>query len=337
MALDFTLQQNLTTDTAHNVPPLLVKTPFICEEPDSTLYQYFIEPNGDIAQEKKTTVLLGQYDDLPWADLQNQLSISPVSRIGIKHFPHIGAIGFYKDKYTGLPMIAAPIHVKTTKYTAPVIDIVTNTSSVTITITPPEDVSYTCYKVIMRSGYFAYEYVTYETPVELPLPAVIGTYTIYAVGYNETTGICSMSSNIKSLTISTGRSSWDPDKLVVPMALADLTDVNLVDLLNAQSLRYNSTSGKWENACVGDVFTVTLEVGNWTGSAVPYEQTIALAGIVASGYSYIVTPDDDSWYSYGASGIYMKDPTTDGSITFNATSAMPAVALTVNILKVRAS
>lgn len=337
MALDFTLQQNLTTDTAHNVPPLLVKTPFICEEPDSTLYQYFIEPNGDIAQEKKTTVLLGQYDDLPWADLQNQLSISPVSRIGIKHFPHIGAIGFYKDKYTGLPMIAAPIHVKTTKYTAPVIDIVTNTSSVTITITPPEDVSYTCYKVIMRSGYFAYEYVTYETPVELPLPAVIGTYTIYAVGYNETTGICSMSSNIESLTISTGRSSWDPDKLVVPMALAELVDVNLVDLLNAQQLKYNSVSGKWENACVGDVFTVTLEVGNWTGSAVPYEQTIALAGIVASGYSYIVTPDDDSWYSYGAGGIYMKDPTTDGSITFIATSAMPAVALTVNILKVRAS
>lgn len=258
MSLNFILQQNLTTDTTHNVSPFLVKTPFICEEPDSILYQYFIEPEKDTVQEKRTKAPLGQYDSLSWADLQNQLSINTVSRIGIKHFPHIGAIGFYKDKYTGLSMIAAPIHVKTTKYTAPVIDIVTNTSSVTITITPPEDVSYTCYKVIMRSGYFAYEYVTYETPVELPLPAVIGIYTIYAVGYNETTGICSFSSNVKILEITTGKTNWNPADLTVSMSLEDLQNVSLNTLKNQQLLHYNSVSNKWEN------FTsiITINVNN---------------------------------------------------------------------------
>jgi hypothetical protein len=310
--------------------------PFLGHEPNNNFYNYYIN-NKHRASDKVSVPSLGTYGALTWGTELHHMTNRVVSRIGVKSFPHIGAMGFYKDRYTGIAWILIPIHVEQTKYTAPTLALTVGTSSIAVTVTPPNDITYTCYKIIQRCEYFANEYVVYETSTEIPLPDVIGDYDVWAIGYNETTGICSLDSNIIEVSITSGKSNWSPAPISIPMSLADLTDVNLVDLLNAQLLRYNSTSGKWENADMGDVLTITLLVANWTGAAVPYTQTISLAGIIATGYSYVVTPDDDSWYTYGACGIYMEDPTTDGSITFNATSAMPAVALTVNILKVRAS
>lgn len=304
-------------------------------EPDNELIQFGI--TGDQQVNDNTQITNSNYTDLTWAVIAALMTQRAISRIGIKNFPQIGACGFFVDKYTGQTTILAPIKSDDNVYSPPTLVIEETTEGIAVTITPPDDITYTCYKVIMRSGYYANEFVVYGTAATLAKPTVIGDYDVFAIGYNEDTGIMSSWSNVVEISITSGDTNWSPAPISIPMSLADLTDVNLVALLNAQSLRYNSTSGKWENADMGDVLTVTLLVANWTGAAVPYTQTISLAGIIAAGYSYVVTPDDDSWYTYGACGIYMEDPTTDGSITFNATSAMPAVALTVNILKVRAS
>jgi hypothetical protein len=304
-------------------------------EPDGQIFQFGIADEHQVND--KTTPVLADYSALTWEYFAALMTQRAISRIGIKNFPQVGACGFYVDKYTLQTVIFTPISAAEQTYDPPTIAISEVSEGISVTITPPEGITYTCYKVIMRSGYYANEFVMYETTAVLTKPAVIGTYDVFAIGYNEDTGIMSSWSNVETLTISSGNANWEPSALTVPMSLADLVDVNLVDLLNAQSLRYNSVSGKWENANTGDVLTATLLVTNWTGSAVPYTQTISLTGILASGYSYVVTPDDDSWEAYAAAGIYMDDPDTDGSVTFNATSAMPAVALTVNILKVRAT
>lgn len=306
----------------------------IGNEPDGQVLQFGIDNEHQV--NAKGLLTLSNYTALTWEYFAALMTQRAVSRIGIKNFPQIGACGFYVDKYTGQTIIFTPISAEQQLFDPPVLAISEVSEGLSVTITPPEGITYTCYKIIMRSGYYANEYVAYELSTILPKPTTIGLYDIFAIGYNEDTGVMSSWSNVVILNVTSGKPNWNPDALSVPMSLADLVDVNLVDVLNAQSLRYNTVSGKWENANTGDILVATLLVENWSGSS-PYTQTVSVAGIVASGYSYVVTPDDESWEAYAAAGIYASDPSEDGSITFNATEAMPSVVLTVNILKVRAT
>lgn len=220
--------------------------PVVQHEPNNDLYQYHISDDS-LEEDLKSEPAAGHYDALSWSPVLHSLATRAVSRIGAKNFPHIGAIGFYKDKYTSQSSVLAPIHADYEEYNPPTIAVEVSGSITTVTITPPTDITYTCYKVIMRSGYFAFEYVVYDLEKDLPTPTVIGNYDVYAIGYNETTGTASSWSNAVEISIASGDTNWDPAALTVPMSLADLTDVSIVDLLNAQAIRYNSTTQKWEN------------------------------------------------------------------------------------------
>ena len=76
-------------------------------------------------------------------------------------------------------------------------------------------------------------------------------------------------------------------------------------------------------------FTVTLSSSSWSSNA----QTVSNVNIVASGYSYIVSPASTSFADYAAAQIYADDVTTDGSMTFHCANA-PSSNLTVNVLRV---
>lgn len=204
MALVFEYENDLVTG----------KQPYISHEKNSTIYNYYIR--DDIALDKHTLLSDGDYSNVVFKGEQRSLTTKAVSRIGIKNFPGIGGIGFYKDAYTGDSRIVAPIHIDRRDQKAPVLtkaEVVNN--MLHIVITPPRDLEYTCYRIVARQGPFAFEYITYKTDYSVELPTVKGSYDIYCMGYDEGTGAASEDSNIIVVNITKGDPDWRPYITVV--------------------------------------------------------------------------------------------------------------------------
>lgn len=152
----------------------------IGNEPDNTLARFYIEAQRQCNM--LCAVHLSDYGDLNWQYAPSVLTSQAITNIGIKTFPQIGAIGFYSLKFENRSIILAPIFTKNANYKAPTIDIEDLDDALRITITPPKDALFDCYRVSLRNGYFAEEYVTYETVFVVPKPTA-GMYTVYVVGY----------------------------------------------------------------------------------------------------------------------------------------------------------
>lgn len=183
--------------------------PYISHEKDSTLFNYYIQK--ELALDKHASINGGQYDNINFEDAQRHLTTKAVSRIGIKNFPGIGGIGFYKDAYSDEILIVAPIHIDRVYQQAPILNKVEVVDNMLhIVITPPSNLKYTCYRVIVRQGAFAFEYITYKTDYSVDLPTVKGTYAVYCIGYDETTGAVSEDSNVLTLELTTGSPDWSP-------------------------------------------------------------------------------------------------------------------------------
>ena len=75
---------------------------------------------------------------------------------------------------------------------------------------------------------------------------------------------------------------------------------------------------------------VTLPVSGWSNGA----QTVQNAGLVVSGYGYIITPDPDSYGAYTSAVIHADSVTTAGQITFHCEET-PTEALKVSIMKIK--
>lgn len=185
---------------------------FISHESDSTMYNYYID--AELAKDKQAQAHLGLYDSISFDNEDRHLTTKAVSKIGIKNFPGIGGIGFYKDAYTNESLIVAPIHNRQEVKGVPVlkvIEVVDNTLHVVIE--PPSDMYYTCYRVVVRQGTFAVEYITYKTDYYMNVPYVKGNYTVFCIGHDETNGIISEPSNSLDLVVTTGANNWGPDSL----------------------------------------------------------------------------------------------------------------------------
>lgn len=335
MALAFEITKNLTTEVDQNVEPYYVRTPYLIHEPDNSLFQYYIQPGTDAAWDKRADVSLGQYKILPWVDPQHHLSTRAVAKIGAKQFPQLGAIGFYKDLYTSQSYILAPVHAKQEVFDPPTITAVLSGDVVKLTITPPEDVTYSCYKVIMRSGYFAVEYVVYNLSSSVPKPIVNGAYEVTAIGYNEITGIFSSPSNVVSIAVTGGRHSWEPESIKMSMRLVDLTDVNIVDLLNAQMLRFNAETQKWENVdatAVGAtrIVEITLLASAWVADAAlnTYSQVITIDGVTE--FSKVdLQPSAEQLVTFRERAVTFTTENEDGTIVAYAVGTKPQHDYTV--------
>lgn len=243
-ALNFVETFNLT-HWPNNVNPLYVKTPFMAQEHDGDLYHYFINEEDKAAADKGSEVDHSFYGLIEWGGLARHLTTRGVSRIGIKQFPQIGAVGFYKNLYTNKTSVLAPIHVDQPTYDPPTLSVSPTGTQMHIVLTPPEGVTYTVYRVVFRDECFATEYILYETDTYVDNPETNATYYVTAIGYNEDTHIVSGESNEEVVTVSNGRVGWRPAP--TNLRLADLADVDLVSLLNNQGLFYNSNTQKWEN------------------------------------------------------------------------------------------
>lgn len=184
--------------------------PYICHEPNSVIYNYFIR--NEKALDTHAIVPYGLYDnDIVFANEERHLTTKAVDRIGIKNFPGIGGIGFYRDAYSDDSRVIAPIHAEVNRHGAPILQsIAVEEGQLHIVIQPPSNIEYTCYRVIVRQEAFAFEYIVYKTDYLADLPTVIGTYQCYCIGYDENTGDISEDSNILSLTITEGNPDWKP-------------------------------------------------------------------------------------------------------------------------------
>lgn len=196
-------------DASHNIPPLLVRNLCLVNEPDNELVQYYVTDNS-LAEDKCTNIVLANYSELNWKNKKRRLTLRNVSRIGLKHFPGIGAIAYFKYKYENRSMILCPVNNNKTQFTSPTLKMDVSGNDLIFTITPPEDITYKCYRIILENDYFAYEYITYENTLTVPKPEVKGTYTIYCIGYVNEGEAISFDSNVLDLTITTGQESFAP-------------------------------------------------------------------------------------------------------------------------------
>lgn len=183
--------------------------PFMSHERDSVIYNYYID--NEVAMDKRAFADFGHYDNTTFDNQDRHLTTKAVSKIGIKNFPGIGGIGFYKDAYSDESRVVAPIHVQVDKQEAPILVKVEELDGkLHIVISPLANIKYTCYRVIVRQISFAFEYITYKTDYLVDLPTVKGDYTAYCIGYDENMGTVSEDSNELPLTITTGTETWAP-------------------------------------------------------------------------------------------------------------------------------
>lgn len=273
MALTFERVINLTLES----PELgYVAQPYMAQEHKGQLFDYFITPATSLATDADAVIEMSDYENIQWGGLAHHLTVRAVSKIGIKQFPKVGAIGFYTNKYTNKSTILAPVQVDQKTFNPPSISASFGNGQVHVTIIPPEDITYTVYRLIFRQEYFADERIVYLRDVYLTPPLVRGNYSVTCIGYNEDTGVVSSESNVVTITIPTGMDEWLPEP--ISMALRNLADVYIGTPTDLQLLQYKSTSQKWENTTIPKVHYITLLATDWDAAN---QQTISITGIVA--------------------------------------------------------
>ena len=198
------------TEYANNVEPRYVNKLFIGNEPDNELVQYYIVPEVSSQEDKQSKVVLSNYDELVWGNKKRRLTARKISNLGIKTFPTYGAIGFFTYQYSPRSMILCPINHVNRKFEAPTLEMIDKGDTLTFNIGAPKDITYECYRIILRCNEFAYEYIVYGLTITIPKPEVKGTYDIYCIGYENEGEATSYDSNFLSLAVTQGLDSFAP-------------------------------------------------------------------------------------------------------------------------------
>lgn len=235
---------------------------FLGNEPSGDLYQYYVT-DQKTSREVHSALEYANYDSMTWSDPPD-VCMTPreVQRIGVKNFPQIGSIGFYRLAYLDRSRIMVPLHIKKEKQEQPVLEAAADedTKTITFTITPPDKVSYDCYRIEMVNGPSVISHITYENTVTVPYPEAAGEYQCFAIGYLKEGQICSKDSNALVLNLS-GNSKDVNAKFCSKQELTDAIDsvrVTVDSALNKDSL--NPVTNAAVTAAIGDVETLMAEI-----------------------------------------------------------------------------
>lgn len=217
MALTIENTIDLTASANNPAPKVVSQLSIIHESSDGELVQYYIQPLNQ-TQGDKNTYAIGVYDkesrsysyhdypEVEWSAPGQRICGNRIERLGVKAFPAVGAIAFYKLMHRKITRIVAPVNRKSKKQTEPVLEAAVNADgTVTFTITPPDKPEYACYRIVMQNGIYIEEYITYDLVFTAPAPHITGEYRCYAVGYGDEGQLLSRDSNVILLTL-TGRS-----------------------------------------------------------------------------------------------------------------------------------
>ena len=207
MKLNISKKINLTEDT-NNISPLYVQNLMLGQEPNDDLIQYYIGVKNSMQEDKKAPSKKGNYDNLKWGSKKRRLTARPVIKIGIKTFPSYGAIGFFKLKYGARTYILAPINNNSVSFDAPILTMLNKGTELQFTIQNPQNITYNCFRIVLRNNNFAYEYITYENELTVPIPEVKGHYEIFCIGYINEGEKTSFESNLILLEVTEGKDTF---------------------------------------------------------------------------------------------------------------------------------
>ena len=220
MAISFEKVMNLTAYEGNTAPKVVEQLSIIHEATNGELVQYYIDPNNKTEGDKATfaigvydkatqTYSYHDYDEVIWNKPKKRITSQKIDRLVLKAFPNVGAIASYKLAYHNISRIIVPVNHRTTKYEAPILKAVVNANNtITFTFTPPKNITYQCYRVILSMGIRQLEYVSYETTLTIPQVLCTGTYDIYCIGYVNEGEITSFESNIITLSLTGIYSEW---------------------------------------------------------------------------------------------------------------------------------
>ena len=153
----------------------------IGNEPNNVITKFFIESQRQ--RNRAGAINLSNYDAIAWNPTDTLMTSQDVISIGIKTFPQIGSIGFYRLKHEPKSLIIAPVHSGQHMRNRISISAYVVGDELHIDIGGAEENLYDCYRVVVRNGYFAEEYITYERHIVIPTPTDVGTYAITVTGY----------------------------------------------------------------------------------------------------------------------------------------------------------
>lgn len=212
MALTIEKKIDLTAYENNPAPKVVDQLAIIHEANDGEIVQYYLSSHkqGDknshaigipVEDSNGLKYRYDDYDQITWgAPGHRIIQTKRLDRLGVKAFPNIGAIAFYRLAYRNISRIVAPVNRKQTRTTAPALTGIKNldNSTVTFTITPPtgdDAPKYKCYRIVMQNGDFGESHITYETTFTTPKPRISGNYECYAIGYETEGQFCSEDSN----------------------------------------------------------------------------------------------------------------------------------------------
>ena len=213
---------DLTSYPGNPDPKVTDQLSIVHEARDGEIVQYFID-RRNFAQKDKNSYALSiydkendtwsytDYDELEWGKPKSRISGNRIEHMSIKAFPNVGSIAVYKLMNRNISRITAPVNPVDKKTDAPVFAAAINEDGVVeFTITPPEEPEYDCYRIVMRSGEFSEDHITYDLTGTLPQVHVSGDYELFVIGYKHEAQISSHDSNVINLTLKGVDEEYEP-------------------------------------------------------------------------------------------------------------------------------
>lgn len=275
MALVIEKTIDLTAYGKNPEPKVVSQLSIIHEACDGELVQYYIDPENETEGDKNTyaigvydkdsqTYSYNDYDEVNWNDPDQRICGNRIERLGVKAFPDIGAIAFYKLKYRNISRIVAPVNRKNTKSTAPTLTAVVNSDgTITFTITSPEEPEYACYRIVMQKDYYEEDHITYDLVLTVDRPKLTGSYKCFAIGYGKEGQLLSKDSNVVNLSL-TGKSDvFAPPyytKAQIKKMIDDVTPETLVIDTALDAKSKNPVTNAALTAVIGDVESVLKNI-----------------------------------------------------------------------------
>lgn len=221
MALSFEKTIDLTSYAKNPAPSHVRSLSIVHEASDGELVQYYINEQTSTEEDKRSHAIgvydkeskqwnYHDYDSLEWEVPRQRIAGNRIERLGVKAFPDVGAIAFYKLAYRDVSRIAAPVNVKSGKSEAPMLEGQSSEDgSITFRITQPESIEYKCYRIVMQDGAFSEDYITYDLELTVSAPKISGSYECFAIGYPEGGAYCSKDSNTVVIAVTGKQESFE--------------------------------------------------------------------------------------------------------------------------------